>query len=100
MDVDLKTAIRRTVASGDFTRARRLWEQYAMACREEIRNGADPKATLEEARELMVWCRQITLAARAQAQMQLDNLARKARVAAAYGPASSAPPGSVRAARY
>lgn len=100
MDPNLNSAVRRAVAAGDFTRARRLWEDYAAQCREEMRHGADPKGTLAKARQLMVWCRQMTLAARAQAQMQLDNLANRTRVAAAYGRPTSPPPGSIRSARY
>jgi hypothetical protein len=100
VDPNLQSAVRRAVASGEFTRARRLWEQYALQGHEEMRRGPDPQATLEEARQLMVWCRQMTLAARAQAQAQLDNLARRTRVAAAYGQETIRPPGSLRAARY
>ena len=100
MDPNLSSAVRRAVASGEFTRARHLWEQYALQCREEMRHGPNPKGALEEARQLMVWCRQMTLAARAQAQAQLDNLARRTRVAAAYGRPTTPPPGSIRAARY
>ncbi len=100
MDPNLKNAVRRAVAAREFTRGRQLWEQYALECRERIRHGTDPKGTLEEARQLMVWCRQVALAARAQAQTQLDNLARKTRVAAAYGRPTIPPPGSIRTARY
>jgi len=88
------------VARGDFTRARHLWEQYAGKCREEIRQGNDPAGKLEEARQLMLWCRRMALAARAQAQAQLDNLAQRTRVAAAYGNTAIPRPGSIRAARY
>ena len=100
MDPNLNSAVRRAVASGEFTRARHLWEQYALQCREELRHGPNPKSKLEEARQLMVWCRHMTLAARAQAQTQLDNLARRTRVAAAYGRPTSPPAGSIRIARY
>lgn len=100
MDPNLNSAIRRAVAAGDFSRGQRLWEEYAIQCREEMRHSSDPKGTLEQARQLMVWCRQMALAARAQAQAQLDRLARRSRVAAAYRQPSSPPPGSIRAARY
>jgi hypothetical protein len=65
-----------------------------------MRQTPNPKITLEEARQLMVWCRQMALAARAQAQSQLDNLARRSRVAAAYQRPTIPRPGSIRAARY
>jgi hypothetical protein len=100
VDSHLSSAVRQAVASGEFTRARHLWEEYVSQCRERIRHGADRQGTLEEARQLMVWCRQMTLAARAQAQVQLDNLGRRARVAAAYERPSTPPPGSIRFARY
>lgn len=100
MDSTLQIAVRRAVASGEFTRAQHLWEQYAFQCREEMRQGPDPKAILEEARNLMEWCRQMTLAARAQAQAQLDRLAHRTRVSAAYAGAEAPPPGSIRTARY
>jgi hypothetical protein len=65
-----------------------------------MRNSSDPQAILEEARQTMVWCRQMVLAARAQAQAQLDNLARRTRVAAAYCQAPSPRTGSIRTTRY
>jgi hypothetical protein len=100
MHPDLASAVRQSVASGNFTRARHLWEQYIQACRVAIRDGPDPKGDLEEARQLMAWCRQMALAARAQAQAQLDRVMCRSRIAAAYGRPASLPPGSVRNARY
>ena len=100
VEPDLNTAIRRAVAAGDLDRARQLWERYAVECRTAVLHGADPSATLGEARLLMVWCRQMALAARAQAQVQWDRLARQSSVAAAYGQSACPPPGSIRIARY
>jgi len=97
---DLEDAIRRAVACGEFVRAASLWEAYGLRCREEMRAGSNPRATLERAHQLMSWCRLIALAARAQAQAQLDRLAQRSRIASAYGLSSSPPPGSIRAARY
>ena len=100
MDSNLTSAVRRAVASGEFNRARRLWEEYVAQCRDRIRQGADPKGTLEEARQLMVWCRQMTLAVRAQIQARLDHLARRTLIAAAYERSATPPVGSLRTARY
>jgi len=100
MDPNLNSAVRRAVAAGDFVRGRRLWEEYTLQCREDMRRGPDPAARLEEARQLMLWCRQVALAARAQAQAQLDRLACRSRLSAAYRMPSGPPPGSIRAARY
>jgi hypothetical protein len=100
MDSTLDSKIRRAVAEGNFSRARGLWEEYAKQCAEEMRRGPDAPGALDQARQLMVWCRQMALAARAQAQAQLDRLTRGSRVAAAYGQSHSPPPGSVRAVRY
>ena len=100
MDTKLEYAIRSAVATGDFILGRRLWEEYAFQCRNEIRHGSDPRGTLAKAHHLLVWCRQMALAARTQAQVQLDRLARRSRVAAAYSRPEAPPPGSIRAARF
>jgi hypothetical protein len=100
MPPDLNSAVRRAVAAGDFNRARYLWEQYTLQCRQALRQGEDANGTLEGARQLMVWCRQMALAARAQAQSQLNRLAGQTRVAVAYGQPATPPPGSIRIVRY
>lgn len=100
MQHDLNSAVRKAVAAGDFNRARYLWEQFVLQCREAVQRGADAQDTLKDARQLMGWCRQMALAARAQAQSQLNRLAGQTRVAAAYGQPTSPPLGSIRTARY
>ena len=100
MDPSLKAALQRAVIAGDFLRGRRLWEEYVAQCRQEMQQGPDPKGKLEEAGRLMEWCRQMALAARAQAQARLDNLAYRTRVAAAYGHSETHLPRSIRAIRY
>jgi hypothetical protein len=100
MDPNLDSAIRLSVAAGDFSRARRLWNDYVRQCANEIRNSPDPKAALERARQLMVWCRQMALASRAQAQAQLHRLINGISVAAAYSQSSRPTPGPLRSARY
>jgi len=99
VDSTLKDEIRWAVAAADFTRGRQLWERYAIECRDEMLHAADPRAVLEEAGKLMVWCRQMALAAWAQAQARLDNLAHRTRVAAAYA-RGDPPSASYRTVRY
>jgi len=100
MDPQLDPAIRRAIASGEFAKARSLWEEYAQQLENELRSGRGGAAWLEEARLLVEWSRQMALSAKSQALARLDKLARGSRVAAAYGSSSNRAPVAFRATRY
>jgi hypothetical protein len=67
-------AIRRAVASGEYLRATRLWNEYASLLHDEITRGACTLADMAEARELVEWSRRTITLARAHAQSRLDAL--------------------------
>jgi len=77
----LPERIRRAVASGEFAKARLLWEEYAETFRADRKLGPLPLSRLAEARELAEWTRMAALCARARIQDRLNQIA----VAQKYG---------------
>jgi hypothetical protein len=67
-------AVRRAVASRDFVRVTRLWNEYASLLHGQISRGVCTRARMEEARELVEWSRRTVALARAHAQSRLDAL--------------------------
>lgn len=74
MDNRQTDPIRKSVASGDFQSALRLWNVYAAAIGEEICRGTCTKDRIAEVREFMEWVRPAVLCARAHAQAQLNTI--------------------------
>lgn len=74
MEPSLPGAIRGAVASCEFRKALRLWEEYAGTLAETARRGSLNKASLQEAARLVEWTRTTALMARAQA---IEDLARR-----------------------
>ena len=66
--------IRQAVISGEFTRARLLWEECAAGLAEEVSNGSLSPAMLSEVGQLVEWSRIVALCARAHLQGQLNGL--------------------------
>lgn len=91
----LPQQIRNAVASGEFSRARLLWEDYGQEFRAGILSGPMPQSGLTEARELSEWTRMTALCARAHAQAKLNQIA----VARKYG-SPERPPQTTRMARF
>jgi hypothetical protein len=79
--LSLPQRIRKAVASGEFSKARLLWEEYGAACRADRLRGPLPLSRLAEARELAEWTRMAALCARARIQDRLNQIA----VAQKYG---------------
>ena len=77
----LPQRIRKAVASGEFPKARLLWEEYGESFRAERKRGPLPLSRLAEARELAEWTRMAALCARARIQDRLNQIA----VAQKYG---------------
>ena len=71
----LPQLIRETVASGDFSKARLLWEEYGERFHADMLRGPVPISRLTEARELAEWTRVAALCARARAQDRLNQIA-------------------------
>ena len=67
--------IRNAAASGEFSKARLLWEDYGRQFRADILRGPVPQSRLAEARELYEWTRMVALCARAHAQAKLNQIA-------------------------
>ncbi|HMD70702.1 MAG TPA: hypothetical protein VKF41_05130 [Bryobacteraceae bacterium] len=71
----LPQRIRQAVASGEFPKARLLWEEYGESFRTDRLRGPLPLSRLAEARELAAWTRMAALSARAHAQARLNQIA-------------------------
>jgi hypothetical protein len=82
MDNHRTEPIHQAVASGEFERATRLWNEYAAGIREEIGRGSCSQARMAEMVELVEWSRRVVLCDRARAQGQLTTIW----VASQYGP--------------
>jgi hypothetical protein len=78
---NLPQRIREAVGSGEFSKARLLWEEYGAAFRADRLCGPLPQSRLVEARELAEWTRMAALCTRAHAQAKLNRIA----VAQKYG---------------
>ena len=84
MEPILSDQIRDAVISGEFRRAQALWEDFARHIGSELRAGRVSAQRLAEAGDLVVWAREMALAARAHAQDGLTSLIQGTRVARAY----------------
>jgi hypothetical protein len=73
--LSLPQRIRKAVASGEFPKARLLWEEYGESFRTDRLRGPLPLSRLAEARELAAWTRMAALCARAHAQARLNQIA-------------------------
>jgi hypothetical protein len=71
----LSHQIRQAVASGEFSKARLLWETYGQQFRADILRAPMPQARITEARELAEWTRMTALRSRARAQAKLNQIA-------------------------
>lgn len=71
----LSHQIRKAVASGEFSKARLLWETYGQQFRADILRAPMPQARMTEARELAEWTRMAALGARARSQAKLNQIA-------------------------
>jgi len=67
-------AIRGAFASGEFTKARRLWCEYAGQLEQSVAGGTATSAMFKEARELIDWSALIVKVFRAHAASQLTSL--------------------------
>ena len=79
--------IRQAVARGEFPKALALWEEHARQLRWELQARVFSPERLAETRELVEWCCNVALCARAQAQARLDQIT----VAQQYGPPRGQP---------
>jgi hypothetical protein len=78
---NLPQRIRDAVASGEFTKAKLLWEEYGETFRADRQRGPLSLGRVVEARELAEWTRMAALCARAHIQDRLNQIA----VAQKYG---------------
>jgi hypothetical protein len=85
-------AIRDRVASGEFTRAHRLWDEYAACLAEQARLGDLPEQVLEETAQLVEWTKVAALMARAHAVEEIARRRADCRVARAYSGNSAGRP--------
>jgi|CZKE01.1.fsa_nt_gi hypothetical protein len=85
--------IRQAVACGEFPKALALWEEHARQLRRELQTGVFSPERLAETRELVEWCCNVALCARAQAQVRLDQIT----VARQYGPPRHLPASRISA---
>jgi len=83
----LEGRIREAVASGEFERARQLWNTYMVQLQDEVRRGSFSAIQLEQVHSLAEWCRGVAWCARLHAQDRLNSLL----VAAEYGNPPSSP---------
>ena len=79
--------IRDALTAGEFTRAERLWRDYAGKLEAAVRAGTATQAMMAEAGELVEWARMVGKAFRAHTTHRLDCL----RVAEIYASRFSAP---------
>jgi hypothetical protein len=84
MAPSLPSAFRDAVASGEFRRALRLWEEYAGTLAEMARRGTLTEAALQEAAQLVEWARTTALMARAHGCEELAERRATCRVAQVY----------------
>lgn len=91
-ETSMPDAIQKAFASGEFTRAVRLWEAYAEKVREAVRTHTAGESTLAEMRTLIDQARLEVLSFRAHAADRLGG----ARAAAAYEAVPAPIPGSLR----
>jgi hypothetical protein len=91
----LPQRIRKAVGSGEFAKARLLWEEYGCRFHDDLLRGPVPHSRLTEARELADWTRMVALCARAHAQARLNQMA----AAKKYGEPER-PPETTRIARF
>ena len=84
MEPALPNAIRNAIASGEFSRALRLWEEYAATLAEMARRGSLTENSLQEAGHLVQLARTSALMARAHGLDALANRRAACRVAEAY----------------
>jgi hypothetical protein len=92
MDTRCTDHIRRSVASGEYQNALRLWNDYAVTIRDALCRGVCTQDRMAEARDFLEWARRAVLCARAQAQNRLNAI----HVANQYGSAPSRPPSFLR----
>jgi hypothetical protein len=71
----LEDRIRDAVASGEFTKAKALWVELGGCLRRELAVRPLPALRLQEARELLNWCRTIAITDRARCQQRLNQIA-------------------------
>jgi len=81
MENPLEDCIRQAVASGEFERARQLWEAYMLQLEAQVRQGSFTAIQLAQVRDLVEWSRGVALCARQHAQDRLNSLL----IAAEYG---------------
>ena len=66
--------IREAIASGEFSKALRLWNEYANQLAAKVRGGVATESDFAAARELMEWSRSAVRVFRAHAAYQLYQL--------------------------
>jgi hypothetical protein len=71
----LEDRIRDAVASGEFAKAKALWVELGGRLRRDLAAQPTPAARLQDARELLEWCRTMAIADRARCQQRLNQLA-------------------------
>ena len=80
----LADEIRAAIAAGDFARARRGFEAYALLVTTSIRDGCCTAETIREAGDLVGWSRQMTLSARSHLEAELGEMKAREYLAALY----------------
>ncbi len=76
--------IREAISSGEFERARLLWESSARGLTEDFETGGSLETRLAEIRELVAWSRTVFLCERAHLQDQIRRLQAELRVESSY----------------
>jgi len=76
--------IRESIASGDFPRASRQFDEYARVLAASIESGACTAEAMEEVGHLVRWSRQMVLAARAHLEDQLQDLRTRTYISGIY----------------
>jgi hypothetical protein len=76
--------LRDAIASGEFPKALRLWDEYAGDLRCAIQNRTATEADMAEMRELVEWSRVVVECARAHSLQRLAGCRKVETVAAAY----------------
>lgn len=83
----LTESIRQAAASGEYLKAGRLWTEYMSQLDQQLRSGSLDRRQLDEAGELVEWCRLAATLARSHLQDRLDRL----QVASKYHAAPPSP---------
>jgi len=74
MNTDFETTIRAAFGAGEFSRAQRLWSEWAGQTEAAIRSRSASRDTLAQMRALIDWARLVNFSFRARASGRLASL--------------------------